>query len=809
MRLISCYIANFGLHHEKKIDFNPGLNSFYWKNGEGKTTLTVFIKAMLYGFGDNRSDTERAKYLPWQGGKYGGSLTFEAGGKAYVVERTFGKKQAEDTFVLREEKTGGVSNYYTENLGFELFGIDREGFMRTAFLSEKSITAADRITPSVASRLSDMMGSDGDVGNYKDAIKKIDEERKLYEKRNGHGGEIKELEAKISELNGMLDSLELIARDETACGSELKSVKEDIARLTARREELLGRLAEIKKASERRKYNETYKGYLARQREEEDKIASLEAFFDGEIPTNEDINRVKEARAEAKRLRDELENGGEVNEELNRLSAIYGGGRISPMEIDEAEAEMRALEERGKRLADIESGVDERSQEMKRLFPARLPTAVEIDENIKKAKEKPSPMPKILLCAGIAVMAVGIVLGLLNPALFSICAGGILLAVAGILIGRGKVGAGIDEATAFLNEIAPAYSGDVLGTLYAKKNDLERYENLAALREKERTELTEKLDTGRQKIDIFFEKLGDGYPKDEATVRRVRNEYYRYTELSKSEEKSASGRAAMRRREEELRAFVGGFVRRYPTRSDDPIAEIEEKLRALGECRKTAADAKATCESFAASYGVTGEDEPFDAAEEERINAELNDIATRLGEKEREKNSLEYRHNRLVESLEKEDEIRDEIAAKKERLEICKRKCRILDTAKELLKLAHDNMTERYTGPTKERFAHYMKVITEVDGEYRLDTAFGITTVEKGEMHGEGEYSRGTKDLYSLAMRLALTDSLYEGELPFLVLDDPFISYDDERGARARKLLSAIAKERQILYFTCSDSRDI
>lgn len=809
MRLISCYIANFGLHHDKKIDFNPGLNSFYWKNGEGKTTLTVFIKAMLYGFGDNRSDTERAKYLPWQGGKYGGSLTFEAGGKAYVVERTFGKKQAEDTFVLRDEKTGGVSNSYTENLGFELFGIDREGFMRTAFLSEKSITAADRITPSVASRLSDMMGSDGDVGNYKDAIKKIDEERKLYEKRNGHGGEIKELEIAISGLNSELDELARVAADETKCAEDLTAKKEEIARLTARREELLGRLAEIKKASERRKYNETYKGYLARQREEEDKIASLEAFFGGEIPTNEDINRVKEARTEAKRLRAELENGGEANEELNRLSAIYGGGRISPMEIDEAEAEMRALEERGKRLADIESGVDERSQEMKRLFPTRLPTAVEIDENIKKAKEKPSPMPKILLFAGIAVMAVGIVLGLLNPALFSICAGGILLAVAGILIGRGKVGADIDEATAFLNEIAPAYSGDVLGTLYAKKNDLERYEKLAALREKERIELTEKLDTGRQKINIFFEKLGDGYPKDEATVRRVRNEYYRYTSLLKSENESAGGRATVRKREEELRAFVDGFVRRYPTRSDDPIAEIEGKWRELGECRKAAANAKATCESFAASYGATGEDEPFDAGEEERINAELNDIATQLGEKEREKSSLEYRRNRLVESLEKEDEIRDEIAAKKERLETCKRNCRILDTAKELLKLAHDNMTERYTGPTKERFAHYMKVITEVDGEYRLDTAFGITTVEKGEMHGEGEYSRGTKDLYSLAMRLALTDSLYDGELPFLVLDDPFISYDDERGARARNLLSAIAKERQILYFTCSDSRDI
>ena len=83
MRLISCYIANFGLHHDLKIDFAPGMNSFAWDNGAGKTTLSVFIKAMLYGLGDNRTkkdENDRKKYAPWQGGTYGGSITFEAGG---------------------------------------------------------------------------------------------------------------------------------------------------------------------------------------------------------------------------------------------------------------------------------------------------------------------------------------------------------------------------------------------------------------------------------------------------------------------------------------------------------------------------------------------------------------------------------------------------------------------------------------------------------------------------------------------------------------------------------------------------------
>ena len=151
MRLISCYIDNFGLLNETKIDFNRGLNCFCSLNSTGKTTLTVFIKAMLYGFKDNRTskeENERKKYNPWQGGRYGGSITFEADGGTFIAERTFGAKPSDDSFVLRDAKTGGVSNYYTENLGEELFGIDRDGFVRTVFLSERSILSSDRISAS-------------------------------------------------------------------------------------------------------------------------------------------------------------------------------------------------------------------------------------------------------------------------------------------------------------------------------------------------------------------------------------------------------------------------------------------------------------------------------------------------------------------------------------------------------------------------------------------------------------------------------------------------------------------------------------
>ena len=134
MRLISCYIENFGLIHAAEFNFSKGLNCCISENGTGKTTLTSFIEAMLYGIGDTRKqaldENPRKKYMPWQGGKFGGSLTIEAGKKKYVIERTFGQKAADDTFRLIDAESGRISDDYGEDIGERLFGIDRDGFLR-------------------------------------------------------------------------------------------------------------------------------------------------------------------------------------------------------------------------------------------------------------------------------------------------------------------------------------------------------------------------------------------------------------------------------------------------------------------------------------------------------------------------------------------------------------------------------------------------------------------------------------------------------------------------------------------------------
>ena len=80
MKLISCYIENFGALCNKTFDFNDNITSFYQENGTGKSTLASFIKAMFYGLETYKVSTttfvDRMHYYPFNGQLFGGNLTF-------------------------------------------------------------------------------------------------------------------------------------------------------------------------------------------------------------------------------------------------------------------------------------------------------------------------------------------------------------------------------------------------------------------------------------------------------------------------------------------------------------------------------------------------------------------------------------------------------------------------------------------------------------------------------------------------------------------------------------------------------------
>ena len=50
---------------------------------------------------------------------------------------------------------------------------------------------------------------------------------------------------------------------------------------------------------------------------------------------------------------------------------------------------------------------------------------------------------------------------------------------------------------------------------------------------------------------------------------------------------------------------------------------------------------------------------------------------------------------------------------------------------------------------------------------------------------------------------MALLDSMYEGEKPFIIMDDSFVNLDDTNLVGAKKFLDEISKEYQVIYLTC------
>jgi DNA repair exonuclease SbcCD ATPase subunit len=68
--------------------------------------------------------------------------------------------------------------------------------------------------------------------------------------------------------------------------------------------------------------------------------------------------------------------------------------------------------------------------------------------------------------------------------------------------------------------------------------------------------------------------------------------------------------------------------------------------------------------------------------------------------------------------------------------------------------------------------------------------------------------SRGTIDLVYLSLRFALVTALAEGRHPPLLLDDPFITFDDDRRAAAAELLKELSRTHQVFLFTCGSRFD-
>ena len=218
MKIVKLHIENFGKLSNFDLSFSSELNQFIHENGWGKSTLCAFIKAMFYGLeakGRKKDyQSERSKYEPWQGGKFGGNMTIEARGKNYQIFRTFGKTPEEDSFQLFDLNANKISGDYSENIGEELFGVGKETFAISAFFGQNDLSSSS--TDEVVSNLAGIEKYKNDGEKTEFAIKLLEKNRKELVSLLPKEVELKQIERNIERLKKDISEAEQLLKNETA-----------------------------------------------------------------------------------------------------------------------------------------------------------------------------------------------------------------------------------------------------------------------------------------------------------------------------------------------------------------------------------------------------------------------------------------------------------------------------------------------------------------------------------------------------------------------------------------------------------------
>lgn len=804
MRIREIYIEGFGKLSKMKLTLSGGLNALKRENGFGKTTLSVFIKAMLYGLDKTKkqsiSENDRKHYLPWSGGKCGGSLTLEAGGRVYRIERSFGARAQEDTFRLYDAETGKESRDYSERIGEELFGVDEDGFLRTVFLSEENLGGGDNKT--VAAKLTSLVGCDGDISSLDRALSALEEERKIYYKRGG-GGEIAELGRRIAELDVSIaeeDRLRAELREsESALREETRALAEARrARDEAREREAAGR------ERVRRIYLKEYAEMSRTLAEDEARLLELDAFFGGGAPSRSELWQTREKMNERALLSRRSEAGGE-----------HGSAGCPVGEEDHARA--RELSERLTAL-DGELAALERDAEKGSLV-SDLPSREEIENASLGLKKRGtlSPFLVISLILTVSAAVLGFLKILNTTGLIALGAVTVLMLSVGLWhTARGRRRARRGDAAA--RELIMRYTGrepsrEELPAMLAELKRMSdsalavregaraRNERLGVLR-RERLALTEEAETLISRFGFVTEGSLQSRLNDIIIRRRA------WLALSGERDSRERERLEAERRAAMLDGEIEAFLSRFKTESTRPLDEIASRLTEREALLRSLERTRESVLAFKAEHGISDADLaiPYTDSPITYPTATVADGEITLHESARA--LLERKCAELSAALSSISGVREEQAALIAKREAYERRLRIVTLTRELLTEASDRLTSRYLSGTKEAFSRYVSEINRaLSGSFSMTTSFELMKSEGGEYRELEAYSRGTRDLYSLALRLALIDTLYENESPFIILDDPFAHLDDAALKGAKAVMRALARDRQIIYLTCSEAR--
>lgn len=249
MQINEAKIFNFGKLQNCSFQFAPGINVIYGENEAGKSTLSAFLKGMLFGMEKGRgkaADNPYRRYEPWHAPAfYSGALRFTVDGKPFYLERNFYYKEKRE--ILRNETDGEELSVACGDLSMLLGGIRETDFCSTYVVPQSGAATGTELSELLAEFYSDAAGS-GD-GNL--PVKKA--LQALQNKKKELNADLKnEKNAKEKVLYDCRLERELLEREIEKIKPEVAEAERELKRLEAAKKAQMERYVRAQEPEEAR-----------------------------------------------------------------------------------------------------------------------------------------------------------------------------------------------------------------------------------------------------------------------------------------------------------------------------------------------------------------------------------------------------------------------------------------------------------------------------------------------------------------------------------------------------------------------------
>lgn len=749
MKLISCYIDNFGGLQDFSLEFNSGITVINEPNGFGKTTLATFIRTMLYGFPRNSKimgKNDRKKFVPWQSGTFGGNIVFEHDGERYRVERTFGATPKSDTFTLYKLDPLRKCENFSDQLGQEIFGLDADSFERSTYMPQMREDNSFA-TANIQAKLGNLVEDTNDINNFDGAVDRLKKVRAKMISYRGVAGTVADAQRKIAEIELEIRDLKEKKNRLLGCTDDAKQLEKEIEEKNLRVEKLREELSSAYSSAVRAELEKQHIKLLQEQKEIE---SQLGAYQNKTVPSEEDFKTYREKI-----------------EKLTADKALLNNIR-----------EQLQDESSEKRLPDEEEIQNNREKLSKIDALRRENSRSIVDANPQKKKKIALP----LAIAGMVFAVFAVVLFVLAKYAFgaAVIAIGAVLLIGAVYFGIKEMvssqiatadKAALQEAEKKIQNLEDEVREFALNYGAEQENLFDAVNGLSIMLEKSRT----------------FEKSLESAKKIEQEISEIEGETLNFL----SQYVGISDTQNLAEIFNKLHLEANKQTAMYSAllqRKQNNAVELEAFLKHNEETLKLPLGEK--------------------TADTEQLKAQETQLVSLLNEKNRALSELKSTIRTLQSETDAIPELEDEILRLQQLKADDTYKSGVIDKTIDFLTNARDSLSMSYLGTVKKHFIDYMKQLSEETGDtVFVDKDLEVTLERRGVARELGFFSAGYSDIVMLCMRFALVDALFPDTKPFIILDDPFINLDDSNTKKAIELLKRLGEGRQIIYLVCNSSR--